>query len=62
MNSTTTTTTTIDSQTLKTIACAIVGAKLDYCNSILHGIPVGNLNKLQSSKYAGSCRDREEEV
>ena len=37
----------IDSQTLKTIACAIVGAKLDYCNSILHGISVGNLNRLQ---------------
>ena len=37
----------IDSQTLKTIACAIVVAKLDYCNSILHGISLGNLNKLQ---------------
>jgi len=37
----------IDSQTLKTIACAIVGAKLDYCNSILYGISVSNLNKLQ---------------
>ena len=29
------------------VACAIVGAKLDYCNGILHGISTTNINKLQ---------------
>ena len=33
--------------TIKTIACAIVGSKLDYCNGILHGICAKNLGKLQ---------------
>ena len=34
-------------ETIKTIACAIVGSKLDYCNGILHGISAKNLGKLQ---------------
>ena len=29
------------------VACAIVGAKLDCCNGILHGISTTNINKLQ---------------
>jgi hypothetical protein len=29
------------------IACAIVGAKLDYCNSILYGVASKNIDKLQ---------------
>ena len=29
------------------VVCAIVGAKLDYCNGILHGISTTNINKLQ---------------
>ena len=31
----------------KTVAHAIVGSKLDYCNSLLAGITLTNLNKLQ---------------
>ena len=31
----------------KCIGCSIVGAKLDYCNSLLYGSPVSTLDKLQ---------------
>jgi len=31
----------------KTIACCIVGSKLDYCNSLLFNIPTSTLQKLQ---------------
>lgn len=30
-----------------TVACAIIGAKLDYCNSLLYGTSAANLVKLQ---------------
>ena len=30
-----------------TLACNIVSAKLDYCNSVLYGVSVSQLNKLQ---------------
>jgi len=29
------------------IATAVVGSRLDYCNSLLHGVSETNLNKLQ---------------
>ena len=32
---------------VKNLACSIVGALLDYCNSILHGAPESTLSKLQ---------------
>jgi hypothetical protein len=34
-------------QILRTVACSIVSAKLDYCNSLLYGITKENTNKLQ---------------
>ena len=33
--------------TAKTVACAIVGSRLDYCNSLLHNISKKNFQKLQ---------------
>jgi len=37
----------LDSETSKTIACAIVGSRLDYVNSILTGISSRNIHRLQ---------------
>ena len=37
----------LDQETAKTVACAIVSARLDYCNSVLYGTTVKNLSKLQ---------------
>jgi len=31
----------------KNIAAAVVGSRLDYCNSLLYGVSGANLNKLQ---------------
>ena len=38
---------TLDLETAKTVACAIVSARLNYCNSILYGTSIANINKLQ---------------
>ena len=37
----------IDDDTARTVACSMVGARLDYCNSILHGTSAGNLGRIQ---------------
>jgi len=37
----------LDSETFKTIACAIVGSRLDYANSVLTGISARNIHRLQ---------------
>jgi hypothetical protein len=37
----------LSDNTAKTIACSIVAARLDYCNSLLYGAPVASINKLQ---------------
>ena len=37
----------LSSDTAKTVACAIVGLRLDYCNSLLHNISKKNIQKLQ---------------
>jgi len=37
----------LDSETSKTIACACVGSRLDYVNSILTGISSRNIHRLQ---------------
>ena len=42
----------VDLETAKTIGCAIVGSRLDYCNSILYGTSAGNLKKLQTVQNA----------
>ena len=34
-------------ETANTVACAIVGSRLDYCNSLLAGISSKNLDRLQ---------------
>jgi len=37
----------LDSETSKTIACAVVGSRLDYVDSILTGISSRNIHSLQ---------------
>ena len=37
----------LDTATANTVACSIVGSKLDYCNSLLYGTMQKNVNKLQ---------------
>ena len=37
----------IDDETARTVASSMVGARLDYCNSILHGTSAGNLGRIQ---------------
>ena len=37
----------VDAETARTVACSMVGARIDYCNSILYGTSAANLNKLQ---------------
>ena len=36
----------------KTIACALVGARLDYANSVLVGVKTKNVARLQSAQNA----------
>jgi hypothetical protein len=38
---------TISTDMAKTVACAIVGSRLDYCNALLFNISVKNINRLQ---------------
>ena len=38
---------TLDSTTANTIATALVQSRLDYCNSIYHGIPITKIKRLQ---------------
>jgi len=40
----------LDSETSKTIACAIVGSRLDYVNSIVTGISSRNIHRLQRAQ------------
>ena len=52
---------TLDLETAKTVACAIVSARLDYCNSILYGTSNANINKLQRvqnslARVVSGCR------
>ena len=35
-----------------TVACSIVGTRLDYCNLLLYGTPAKNLDKLQRVQNA----------
>ena len=42
----------VDLETAKTIGCAIVGSRLDYCNRILYGTSAGNCKKLQTVQNA----------
>ena len=37
----------VDAETARTVACSMVGARINYCNSILYGTSAANLNKLQ---------------
>ena len=37
----------IDNDTAKTIASSVIGARLDYCNSVLYGASNANIDKLQ---------------
>jgi hypothetical protein len=37
----------IDDDTAKTIASSVIGPRLDYCNSVLYGASIANIDKLQ---------------
>jgi len=37
----------IDVNSVKSIACAMVGARIDYCNALLYGTSETNIDKLQ---------------
>ena len=41
--------------TVNTIACCIVGSKLDYCNSLLFNIPASTLQMLQRVQNNLAC-------
>ena len=41
--------------TAKTVACAIVSSRLDYCNALLGGMPESNLDKLQRVLNTLAC-------
>ena len=52
---------TLNLETAKTVACAIVSAQLDYCNSILYKTLNANINKLQRvqnslARVVSGCR------
>ena len=38
---------TVDTGTAKAMAVAIVGSRLDYCNSVLYGMSQAHINRLQ---------------
>ena len=40
----------LDMNSAKTVACSLVGSRLDYCNSSLTGISRNNLNRLQRTQ------------
>ena len=42
----------LDRETANSVACALVTTRLDYCNSILHGMTQSNLFKLQRIQNA----------
>ena len=41
---------TLSTDIAKTVACAIVGSRLDYCNSLLYLVSNKNINKLQHAQ------------
>jgi len=48
---------------MKTLTHALVSSRLDYCNSLLHGVNDGLLKKLQTVHNAAAvCYDRNPDV
>jgi hypothetical protein len=45
----------IDPETAKSVACSIIGSRLDYANSILYGLSLSNLAKLQRVTICRRC-------
>ena len=42
----------VTTEDVNTIACLVVGARLDYANSVLHGVSKKNINRLQRIQNA----------
>ena len=40
----------LTSEAAQTIACSVIGSRIDYCNSLLFGAPVGVIDKLQRAQ------------
>ena len=47
---------TLDFTTATTIATDVVHSRLDYCNSLYHGLSITQINRLQHSKCTCTCR------
>ena len=45
---------TLSTDLAKTVACAIVGSRLDYCNSLLYRVSSKNINRLQHAQNAAA--------
>ena len=45
---------TLSTELAKTVACAIIGSRLDYCNSLLYRVSNRNINRLQHARNAAA--------
>jgi len=46
----------LDMKNVNAIACCTIGSRLDYCNSLLAGVMVHNIARLQNNAATVVCR------